>query len=72
MAPATRHKAITWVGVVAALLDGPYVNCLKMTLVGDNLSAHKPSAFYTVFPAEKARAYLNRLEFVYTAPAARP
>ena len=60
------HKAITWVSVLAGLLDGPYATCLKMTIVGDNLSAHKPSAFYTVFGAEKAKAYLDRLEFVYT------
>ena len=60
------HKAVTWVGVVANLLDGPYADCLKMTLVGDNLSAHKPSAFYAVFDAEKAKAYLDRLEFIYT------
>ena len=31
------HKAIIWVGVLAGLLDGPYVNCLKVTVVGDNL-----------------------------------
>jgi len=61
-----NHKAKTWVVVIAALLDGPYAQCLKMTLVGDNLSAHKPSAFYAVFDAEKAKAYLDRLEFVYT------
>ena len=60
------HKAITWVGILAGLLDGPYAKCLKMTVVGDNLSAHKPSAFYLVFGAEKAKNYLDRLEFVYT------
>lgn len=60
------HKAVTWVGVIAGLLDGFYSTCVKMTVVGDNLSAHKPSAFYTVFGAEKAKAYLDRLEFVYT------
>lgn len=60
------HKAITWVGVIANLLDGPYAKCLKMTVVGDNLSVHKPSAFYQVFGAEQAKAYLDRLEFVYT------
>jgi hypothetical protein len=60
------HKAITWVSVLANLLDGPYVKCVKMTVVGDNLSAHKPSAFYTVFGSEKAKAYLDRLEFIYT------
>jgi len=60
------HRAITWVSIIANLLDGAYANCLKMTVVGDNLSAHKPSAFYDVFGAEKAKNYLDRLEFVYT------
>lgn len=60
------HKAVTWVGIIADLLDGSYANSTKMTVVGDNLTAHKPSAFYTVFGAEKAKAYLDRLEFVYT------
>jgi hypothetical protein len=60
------HKAITWVDVIVNLLDGPYAKCLRMTVVGDNLSAHKPSAFYTVFGAEKAKNYLDRLEFIYT------
>jgi len=60
------HKAITWVSLLAGLLDGPYASCLKMTVVGDNLTAHKPSAFYQAFAADKAKAYLDRLEFVYT------
>ena len=60
------YRAITWVGVIANLLDGPYSNCVKMTVVGDNLSAHEPSAFYDVFGAEKAKSYLDRLAFVYT------
>ena len=60
------HKAITWVGMIANLLDGPYARCIKMTVVSGNLGAHKPSAFYTVYGAEKARSYLDRLEFVYT------
>ena len=32
------HKVITRVGVLANLLDGPYANCVKMTVVGDNLT----------------------------------
>ena len=32
------HKAITWVGVLASLLDGPHATCLTMTVVGDNLT----------------------------------
>lgn len=37
----------------------------KTGLVGDNLTAHKPSAFYQVFGAEKAKSYLDWLAFVY-------
>ncbi len=37
------HKAITWVSIIANLLDGAYANCLKMTVIGDNLSSHKPN-----------------------------
>ena len=43
-------------GVIAGLLDGPYANCGIMTLVGDNLSTHKPGAFYDVFEPEVAGA----------------
>ncbi|MBD2700254.1 transposase [Spirosoma sp. BT702] len=60
------HTAISWVSVMANLLDGPNETCVRMRVVGDNLSAHKPSAFYRVFSAEKAKNYLDRLEFVYT------
>lgn len=61
-----NHNRFTWVKVVADLLDNPYKRCLKMTLVQDNLSAHKPSAFYEVFAPQIAKAYLDRLEFVFT------
>lgn len=60
------HRAVTWVGVLAGLLDGPYAACQRLTVVGDNLSAHQPGAFYSVFAPEIAKAYLDRLEFVYT------
>jgi hypothetical protein len=63
---AADHKATTWVGVIAALLDGVYSTCKRLTLVGDNLSVHKPSAFYAVYSPQVAKAYLDRLEFVYT------
>ncbi len=35
-----NHRAVTWVGVIAGLLDGPYADCVRMTLVGDNGSGH--------------------------------
>lgn len=38
----------------------------KITLVMDNLGTHKPGALYETFPPEKAKAILDRFEFVYT------
>ena len=61
-----NHNRFTWVKVVAGLLDDEYKHCRRMTLVQDNLSAHKPSAFYEVFAPAVAKAYLDRLEFVFT------
>ena len=29
------HKAVTWVWVLANLLDGPYAKCVKMTVAAD-------------------------------------
>jgi hypothetical protein len=61
-----NHNRFTYVKVVAALLEGTYNSCEKLTLVQDNLSAHKASAFYEVFGPEVARKYLERIEWVYT------
>lgn len=55
-----------WAQEVAALLEGRYANCERITLVCDNLNTHTPGAFYEVFPPEKARGYVRRIEFCYT------
>ena len=41
-----------------------------MTLVQDNLKAHKPAALYEVFEPERAKAILDKLEFVFTPSTA--
>ena len=60
-----RTKA-DWAIEVARLLDTKYADCECVTMVSDNLNIHTKGAFYEVFPPEQARAYLCRLEFVYT------
>lgn len=37
-----------------------------MTLVEDNLTAHRPCTFYEVYTPQVAKAYLDRIEFVFT------
>jgi len=60
------HTAKTWVKVVADLLDNQYRDCSRMTLVEDNLSAHRPCTFYEVYEPCRAKAYLDRIELVFT------
>jgi len=55
-----------WAIEVAQLLDTRYANCDRVTLVCDNLNTHTKGAFYAAFPADKAREYVRRIQFVYT------
>lgn len=60
-----RTKA-DWAQEVAHLLDTRYADCRKVTLVLDNLNTHTKGAFYEVFEPAVARAYVKRIEFIYT------
>ena len=48
------------------MLDTRYADVERITLVCDNLNTHTKGAFYEAFPAEKAREYVRRINFVYT------
>lgn len=61
-----RRTKLDWAQEVAALLDGRYVKCERVTLVCDNLNTHSTGAFYEAFPPEQARGYVRRIEFCYT------
>ena len=63
---AEDHKAATWVHFVARLLDTTCRAAKKVRWVMDNLSTHKSSNFYAYFPPAVARAYLQRMEIIYT------
>lgn len=39
---------------------------MKITLVMDNLNTQESGAFYEVFSSEKAKAFPDRFEFIYT------
>jgi hypothetical protein len=60
------HDRLQWASVVAAMVENTYAEAHKITLVQDNLSAHKPSAMYELFEPERAKKILDKLEFVYT------
>jgi len=61
-----QRTKVDWAAEVAALLDSRYADCDQITLVCDNLNTHTKGAFYEAFEPERARQYLQRIEFCYT------
>lgn len=55
-----------WATEMAQLLESRYANCPKVIVVCDNLNTHTRGAFYEVFPPERARQLVRRIEFHYT------
>ncbi len=60
------HKSGTWVKFIARLMDTRYKDAKKVTWVMDNFSTHKLSFFYEHFPPAQAKAYIDRMEIIYT------
>jgi hypothetical protein len=60
------HKATTWVHFLAQQMDTTYQSAHKVSWVMDNLSTHRVENFYEVFPPAQAKAYLDRMEVIYT------
>jgi hypothetical protein len=60
------HKSGTWVKFMARLMDTTYKEATKVTFVMDNFSTHKLSFFYEHFTPQQAKAYIDRMEIVYT------
>jgi hypothetical protein len=59
------HNTRDWVFFIHKVML-MYPEALTITFVLDNLSTHKPSAFYDYFEPEIAKALLDRLRFVFT------
>jgi len=60
------HNRLDWATVVSDVIENQYSHVDKITLVQDNLSAHKPYAMYELFEPEQAKRLLDKIEFVYT------
>ena len=61
-----NHDRLSWAGIIRHIAERMYPEAEKITIVEDNLSAHKPGALYEIMSAEKARSILRRIEFVHT------
>jgi DDE superfamily endonuclease len=60
------HCGNTWANNMAYIAEEMYPNAIKITVVEDNLSSHRKYNLYNVFEPVRARAILNKIEFVYT------
>ncbi len=61
-----RRTKADWARETAALLEGRYADCERITLVSDNLNTHTKGAFYEVFEPARARGPVRRIEFCHT------
>lgn len=61
-----NHCAKQWAEVVTYIAENMYPQADMISLVQDNLSAHKVSALYEIHPPQKARSIIERLEIVFT------
>lgn len=61
-----NHNRLNWAEALRYVAEEMYPRARKITIVCDNLAAHKPSAMYEVMDAELAGGYQRRIEFVHT------
>jgi len=61
-----RHTRMEWAEVIKYIAEDMYPEADRLTLIRDNLSAHKRSALYGITEPERARRILNRIESVFT------
>lgn len=61
-----NHKAVTYAKIIAHIVEDLYSDAERITLIEDNLSAHKLAALYELFEAPRARAIIRKLEVVRT------
>lgn len=61
-----QHTRLDWAEVVAHVVEEMSPTAKKVTLVQDNLSAQKKSALYELCEPARARAILDKVEFVFT------
>lgn len=61
-----NHNRLTYAKIIQHVAEDIYPTAAKITLIEDNLSAHKLSALYEIMPPQKARAIIRRIELVRT------
>lgn len=61
-----NHKALTYADVIIHICEDLYPDAEQITIVEDNLSAHKLAALYEKLPPQQAREMIRRINVVRT------
>ena len=61
-----NHNRFTYARIIAQIAEELYADAETITIVEDNLSAHKLSALYEVFAPDRARRIIEKINIVRT------
>ena len=61
-----NHDRLIYAKIIAHIVENMYRDAIRITVIEDNLSAHKLSALYELFEAQRARNIIKKLEIVRT------
>lgn len=60
------HSSQTYAKIIAHIAEQMYPHAKRITIVEDNLSAHKLAALYEIFEPQRARSIIKRIQIVRT------
>ncbi len=61
-----NHNRFTYARIIGQIVEELYPDADKITVVEDNLSAHKLAALYEIFDPERARGIIEKINIVRT------
>lgn len=61
-----NHSGLTYAKIVAYIVEEMYKDAIRVTIVEDNLSAHKLACLYELYEPQRARNIIRKLEIVRT------
>ena len=61
-----NHSGLTYAKIVAYIVEEMYKDAIRITIVEDNLSAHKLACLYELYEPHRARNIIRKLEIVRT------
>lgn len=63
---ADNHNGLTYAKLIAYIAEEMYKDAIKITIVEDNLSAHKLACLYELYEPKRARKIIKKIDIVRT------